>query len=170
MFDGTANPTPTFPRPAPPVSICELTPMTRASPSRSGPPESPGLTAAGVWIAPGMAKPSGASIWRPRADTTPAVSVRSRPNGLPRATARAPTRERAESADRAREVADADARGVGERERAQPATDAPRQHAHEGEVRRPVAPDDTAGGRRRVVAALDAEWPAVTDHVRVARH
>ena len=47
---GIAKPMPTLPLPPPPVSICELIPITWPSASISGPPELPGLIAASVWI------------------------------------------------------------------------------------------------------------------------
>ena len=57
----------------------------------SGPPEFPGLIAASVWITSVIEKPSGASIWRCRAETMPLVTVRSSPKGLPIATTGSPT-------------------------------------------------------------------------------
>ena len=77
--------------PLPPVSICELMPITRPAASSSGPPELPGLIAASVWMTLSIAKPLGAWIWRCSAETTPVVSVRSRPNGLPIAIVGSPT-------------------------------------------------------------------------------
>ena len=88
---GMAKPMPTFPPPLPPVSICELIPITRPAASRSGPPELPGLIAASVWMTPSISKPLGAWIERRVADTTPVVSVRSSPNGLPIAIVGSPT-------------------------------------------------------------------------------
>ena len=88
---GTAKPMPTLPLPLPPVSICELTPMTWPCALSSGPPELPGLIGASVWMTLSMLKPLGAVIERCRADTTPVVSVRSRPNGLPIASVGSPT-------------------------------------------------------------------------------
>ena len=52
VFDGIANPMPTFPPDS--LSIWLLTPITRPCMSRSRPPELPWLIAASVWIAPGM--------------------------------------------------------------------------------------------------------------------
>ena len=64
----SAKPMPTLPsEPSPPVSICELTPITWPSALSSGPPELPGLIAASVWIASSIWKPLGAWIARPRA-------------------------------------------------------------------------------------------------------
>ena len=95
---GTAKPMPTLPPDAsPPVAICELTPITLPVASSSGPPELPGLIAASVWMTSSIAKPLGAVMRRCSADTTPVVSVRSRPNGLPIATVGSPTRTAPES-------------------------------------------------------------------------
>ena len=85
------------PEAAPPVAICELTPITRPVASSSGPPELPGLIAASVWMTSSIAKPLGAVMRRCSAETTPVVSVRSRPNGLPIATVGSPTRTAPES-------------------------------------------------------------------------
>ena len=99
MFAGTAKPIPTLPPDASPlaVAICELIPMTRPLASSSGPPELPGLSAASVWITLSIAKPLGAVSRRWSAETTPVVSVRSSPNGLPIATVGSPTRTEPES-------------------------------------------------------------------------
>ena len=94
---GIAKPMPTLPLPPPPVSICELMPITSPSASISGPPELPGLIAASVWITCEIEKPLGAWIWRCRAETMPLVTVRSRPNGLPIATTGSPTSTSEES-------------------------------------------------------------------------
>ena len=51
----------------------------------SGPPELPGLIAASVWMIPLIIRPFLALIDRSRLLTIPEVSVRSSPNGLPRA-------------------------------------------------------------------------------------
>ena len=64
-------------------SICALIPITRPAASSSGPPELPGFRAASVCSAPLIANPFGAVMSRFRAETTPVVSVRSRPKGLP---------------------------------------------------------------------------------------
>ena len=66
-------------------SICELTPITWPAALNSGPPELPGLIAASVWMTSSIEKPLGEEISRCSALTTPVVSVRSRPNGLPMA-------------------------------------------------------------------------------------
>ncbi len=49
------------------------------------------MIAASVWMTWSILKPLGAWIWRWSADTTPVVSVRSSPNGLPIATVGSPT-------------------------------------------------------------------------------
>jgi hypothetical protein len=49
------------------------------------------LSAASVWITLSIAKPLGAVSFRWSAETTPVVSVRSSPNGLPIATVGSPT-------------------------------------------------------------------------------
>ena len=91
MLIGTAKPMPTLPSLPPPVWIWELIPITLPSASISGPPELPGLIAASVWITCEIEKPLGAWIWRCRAETMPAVTVRSSPKGLPIATTGSPT-------------------------------------------------------------------------------
>ena len=78
--------------------ICALIPITRPSPSNSGPPELPRLIGASVWIAfatlnPGVSE----SIERPIAETTPTESDVCFPNGLPIAATGSPTTTRAES-------------------------------------------------------------------------
>ena len=88
---GTAKPMPTLPLPLPPVSICELMPITWPCALSSGPPELPGLIGASVWMTLSIVKPLGAVIERCSAETTPVVSVRSRPNGLPIASVGSPT-------------------------------------------------------------------------------
>ena len=88
VLDGIAKPMPVLPPAEPSApeeldSICELTPMTSPAVFSSGPPELPGFSAASVWMTLEIEKPSGALISRCSADTTPVVSVRSRPYGLP---------------------------------------------------------------------------------------
>ena len=83
MLIGTAKPMPTLPSPLPPVSICELMPITWPAALSSGPPELPGLIGASVCSTLSIVKPLGAVIWRCSAEITPVVSVRSRSNGLP---------------------------------------------------------------------------------------
>ena len=78
---GMANPSPMFPVwppcAEPMVRIAELTPMIRAPPSTSGPPELPGLIGASVWIASMYAVGESASLptftttGRWRAETMP---------------------------------------------------------------------------------------------------
>ena len=67
-----------------------LTPMTSAREFSSGPPELPGLSAASVWITSGMVRPLCARMLRPSALTMPAVTVCSKPSGLPMAMAISP--------------------------------------------------------------------------------
>ena len=88
VFDGIAKPTPSEPRDS--LSIWALTPITRPSPSMSGPPELPWLIAASVWIESLIVNLFGALIWRWSALTMPLVIVPSSPNGLPRATTLSP--------------------------------------------------------------------------------
>ena len=61
--------------------------------SRSGPPELPGLTEASVWMRP-SSTPSRVGRSRWRALTTPRLTERSRPRGLPMATTTSPIRTR----------------------------------------------------------------------------
>ena len=99
---GTAKPTPS---PPPEVDlICWLTPITRPSPSTSGPPELPGLIAASVWIAPEMLKLV--------SDCDRAVD-----RGDHADRERLLLAER--GADRRHRLADLDARALAERQRAQ---------------------------------------------------
>jgi hypothetical protein len=74
-----------------------FTPITRPRPSSSGPPELPGLIAASVCTTRFTREPSGASMLRRTDETTPSVSVRSSPSGLPIASAVSPTRTSRES-------------------------------------------------------------------------
>jgi hypothetical protein len=79
-----------------PVEICDVTPIARPCESISGPPELPWLIAASVWIAWSIPSVFGASIVRCSALTTPVVSVRTKPNGLPIAYTGSPTVTRSE--------------------------------------------------------------------------
>src|ERR671919_2520416 len=68
-------------------------PITRPSASTSAPPEFPGEIAASVWtrsMRAGVRPPDGMARWSP--ETIPAVTLFSKPRGLPRATASSPTR------------------------------------------------------------------------------
>ena len=67
--------------------IAVFTPMTSPRESSSGPPELPGLSAASVCITSSMSLPECARRERPSALTTPAVTVHSKPYGLPMAMA-----------------------------------------------------------------------------------
>ena len=72
-----------------------LIPTTRPAESASAPPEFPGLSAASVWITSSITRtcaPERAGSERPRALTTPAVTLPARPSGLPMATTSCPTR------------------------------------------------------------------------------
>ena len=91
MSIGIAKPTPTFPLTSELLGSCALMPITAPERSISGPPELPWLIAASVCSALLIAKSFGAEIWRWIAEMTPAVSVRSSPNGLPMATTESPT-------------------------------------------------------------------------------
>ncbi len=149
VLDGTAKPMPTFPSPEPPVSICELTPITAPRELRSGPPLFPWLIAASVWITWSIEYPFGACTLRCSALTIPEVTVRSRPNGLPIATTGSPTSTSFESASE---------KGI---ERVRVGID-----IEEGEVGRGVTADERR--RQRVVvreAHLDRR--RVLDHVVV---
>src|SRR5579862_2449982 len=81
-----------------------LMPTTRPRESASAPPELPGLRAASVWMTfstSRLERPSRVARDRPRALTTPAVTVPANPSGLPIATTSWPTRSRAASPSRA---------------------------------------------------------------------
>src|SRR5215203_5431541 len=71
--------------------IAVLMPTTLADALASGPPELPGLIAASVWITFSMSRPLSPLIERPRALTTPAVTLRWKPRGFPIATTSWPT-------------------------------------------------------------------------------
>ena len=77
-----------------------LMPTTRPLASASAPPELPGLSAASVWmtssIRRAVVRPR-AGMLRPRALTTPAVTLPASPRGLPTATTREPTLSRSAS-------------------------------------------------------------------------
>jgi hypothetical protein len=86
---GTAKPTPPWCGSS--DSICELTPITRPEASSSGPPAVPGLSTPSVWITLSTENPLGAVSRRCFAATTPVVSVRPDPRGLPIETVGSPT-------------------------------------------------------------------------------
>ncbi|MGY4291276.1 hypothetical protein ACVWXO_010542 [Bradyrhizobium sp. LM2.7] len=69
--------------PCAPLMMAVLMPTTSAFDETSGPPELPGLSAASVWITSSMVRPLTERIERPSAETTPAVTVDSKPSGLP---------------------------------------------------------------------------------------
>ena len=68
-----------------------LTPIRRPLLSSSGPPELPGLIDASVCTQPVIGRPLTPMTSLPRAETTPVVSVKSSPNGLPMAMTDCPT-------------------------------------------------------------------------------
>jgi hypothetical protein len=72
-----------------------LMPTTSPALETSGPPELPGLSAASVWITSSISRPPTERSERPSADTTPAVTVDSKPSGLPIAITSWPRRSRA---------------------------------------------------------------------------
>jgi hypothetical protein len=72
--------------PCAPLIIAVLIPTTSPVVATSGPPELPGLSAASVWMTSSMHRPLRARKDRPSAETTPAVTVDSKPSGLPIAT------------------------------------------------------------------------------------
>ena len=59
--------------------IAVFTPMTSPCAVTSGPPELPGLRAASVWMRLSMRRPRSERSDRPRALTTPAVTVAWKP-------------------------------------------------------------------------------------------
>ena len=67
-----------------------LMPMTSPREDTSGPPELPGLSAASVWITSSISRPVAARSERPSAETTPVVTVDSKPSGLPIAITNCP--------------------------------------------------------------------------------
>ena len=67
-----------------------LMPTTSPAADTSGPPELPGLSAASVWMTSSIRRPLRDRSDRPSAETTPAVTVDSKPSGLPIATTRCP--------------------------------------------------------------------------------
>ena len=73
--------------PCAPRIIAVLMPMTAPADDTSAPPELPGLSAASVWITSSIGRPLRDASERPSAETTPAVTVESKPSGLPIATA-----------------------------------------------------------------------------------
>ena len=62
-----------------------FTPTTSPREDTSGPPELPGLSAASVWITSSISRPVRERKLRPSAETTPVVTVDSKPSGLPMA-------------------------------------------------------------------------------------
>ena len=146
---GMAKPMPTLPPPLPPVSICELMPITRPAASSSGPPELPGLIAASVWMHVVDLEAVG------RLD----LPLQGRDDaGRQRAL------EAERVADRDRRVADLDAVRAAERERGQLARR--RLDLQHREVGRLVAPDDLRVDDV-LVGELDGDLRRALDDVRV---
>ncbi len=79
-----------------PRMIAVLTPITSPRAFSSGPPELPGFSAASVWITSGISRPVPERMLRPSALTMPAVTVCSKPSGLPIAIAISPRRSAAD--------------------------------------------------------------------------
>ena len=76
--------------PCAPMMTAVLMPTTSPREDTSGPPELPGLSAASVWITSSISRPVRARRERPSADTTPVVTVDSKPSGLPMAMTSCP--------------------------------------------------------------------------------
>jgi hypothetical protein len=75
-----------------PRMIAVFTPITSPCESTRGPPELPGFSDASVWITLGISRPVPERMLRPSALTIPAVTVCSKPSGLPIAIAICPRR------------------------------------------------------------------------------
>ena len=151
---GTAKPMPTLPPPSG-DSIWELIPITRPSPSSSGPPELPGLIAASVWITLLIVNPFGDLIWRWSAETIPAVDRAVEPERV---------------ADRDHGVADAERRGVAELERMQLVGRG--VHLEQRDVGRRILADHLSADRLRGigVAERDLDLLCPVDDVRVREY
>ena len=74
------------------MMIAVLMPITSPAEETSGPPELPGLSAASVCTTSSIIRPVRDCSERPSAETTPAVTVASKPSGLPIAMAIWPRR------------------------------------------------------------------------------
>src|SRR5215831_8995616 len=103
--------------PCAPAITAVLMPTTSPRVETSGPPELPGLRAASVCNTSSISRPLEARSDRPSADTTPEVTVNSKPSGLPMATTNWPRRSCFESpstadASRRAEVTRRSARSV----------------------------------------------------------
>ena len=94
MLDGIAKPIPTLPPFGPRIAV--LMPISSPLRLTKAPPELPLLIAASVWMK--FSKFSTFKPLRPSADTIPDVTVWPKPNGLPIATVKSPTRIESESA------------------------------------------------------------------------
>ena len=82
--------------PCAPKITAVLMPTTSPCEDTSGPPELPGLSAASVWITSSISRPDCARSERPSAETTPVVTVDSKPSGLPMAITSCPRLSRLE--------------------------------------------------------------------------
>ncbi len=80
--------------PCAPAITAVLMPITSPRDDTNGPPELPGLSAASVWITSSIIRPVRARSERPSAEMTPAVTVHSKPSGLPMAATSWPRRSR----------------------------------------------------------------------------
>ncbi len=134
-------------------------PTTSPALDTSGPPELPGLSEASVWITSSISRPPTERSERPSADTTPAVTVDSKPSGLPIATttgrasaarcrpapptACRPEARSAAARGRCRDRRPARAPRHGYRRGTTAARDARRRHVRIGQ-HQPVAGDDHA--------------------------
>src|SRR6185437_11749199 len=87
--------------PCAPMMTAVLMPITSPREDTSGPPELPGFKAASVWITSSINRPLRARKERPSAEMTPAVTVDSKPSGLPIATTSWPRLSALESPKRA---------------------------------------------------------------------
>ena len=83
--------------PCAPMITAVFTPTTSPCEDTSGPPELPGLSAASVWITSSISRPVRERKLRPSAETTPVVTVDSKPSGLPMAITSWPRFKRLES-------------------------------------------------------------------------
>ena len=137
--------------PCAPAITAVLMPITSPREDTSGPPELPGLSAASVWITSSISRPVRARSDRPSAEITPAVTVDSKPSGLPIATASWPRRSFLESPS----VADGEvARGAGAEQRQVGVgvlADQPRLHA-------------------AALGVGQAQFARAFDHVAVGQH
>ena len=156
--------------PCAPAITAVLMPITSPREDTSGPPELPGLSAASVWITSSISRPVRARSERPSAEMTPAVTVDSKPSGLPIATASWPRRSVLESPS----VADDEvARRAGAQQRQVGVgvlADHPRLHAAAfgvGQAHFLGAIDDVAVGQHQAVGRDDDARAHPTTAVRL---